>query len=132
MVNPSLLNFCVTDGESVVATRYISSDKTRLLLYEYAEGGHYKMSKTDKRESIIMVASEPLTFEKADWMEIRTNHMVYYVPPSDPASLNRGTEFASARGLLSPRDRNPRSQDPENCLPLLYEQILSSPPFTML
>ena len=49
---------------------------------EYAEGGHYKMSKTDKRENIIMVrhtsnllapsaytliaqiASEPLTFEK--------------------------------------------------------------------
>ena len=31
---------------------------------EYAEGGHYKMSKADKRENIIMVASEPLTFEK--------------------------------------------------------------------
>jgi hypothetical protein len=49
---------------------------------EYAPGGHYKMSKEDKRENIIMVsvclstfdrpmtliivqiASEPLTFEK--------------------------------------------------------------------
>ena len=46
----------------------------------------------------------------ADWMEIRTNHMVvitpkmnllqipivdkFYVPQSDPAALNRGTEFA--------------------------------------
>ena len=52
-------------------------------------------------------------------MEIRTNHMVvvtpkmnilmipiidkYYVPPSDPASLNRGTSFAAAKGLLTPR-----------------------------
>ena len=31
---------------------------------EYAPGGHYKMFKEDKRENIIMVASEPLTFEK--------------------------------------------------------------------
>ena len=52
-------------------------------------------------------------------MEIRTNHMVvitpkmnllqipivdkFYVPQSDPAALNRGTEFAAAKGFLSPR-----------------------------
>ena len=52
-------------------------------------------------------------------MEIRTNHMVvitpkmnllqipivdkYFVPPSDPAALNRGTSFAEGKGLLSPR-----------------------------
>ena len=106
---PSLMNFCVTDGETVVVTRYISSKKdeaaslVRLCqvgsflflttglfsqwfssgteFSEYAEGGHYKMSKADKRENIIMVpcfqlfqralwrppfqiASEPLTFER--------------------------------------------------------------------
>ncbi|GBE78000.1 N-terminal nucleophile aminohydrolase [Sparassis latifolia] len=128
ITEPSLLNFCVTDGESVIATRYISSRREEAAslwfssgttFSEYAEGGHYRMSKTDKRENIIMVASEPLTFEKADWMEIRTNHMVvitpkmnilqfpivdkYYVPPSDPAAGSRGTEFAAAKGLLSPR-----------------------------
>ncbi|KAI0639481.1 N-terminal nucleophile aminohydrolase [Trametes polyzona] len=125
---PSLMNFCVTDGETVVATRYITSrtEEAASLWFssgstfsEYAAGGHYKMSKTDKRENIIMVASEPLTFEKADWMEIRTNHMVvitpkmnllqipivdkYYVPQSDPAALSRGTDFAAAKGFLSPR-----------------------------
>ncbi|KAI0348565.1 N-terminal nucleophile aminohydrolase [Trametopsis cervina] len=128
ITEPSLMNFCVTDGESVVATRYISSKQEEAAslwfssgttFSEYAEGGHYKMSKKDKRENIIMIASEPLTFEKADWMEIRTNHMVvitpkmnllqipiidkYFVPPSDPAALNRGTEFAAAKGLLNPR-----------------------------
>ncbi|KAH7916400.1 N-terminal nucleophile aminohydrolase [Hygrophoropsis aurantiaca] len=128
ITEPSLMNFCVTDGESVVATRYISSrhDEAASLWFssgttfsEYAKGGHYKMSKADKRENIIMIASEPLTFEKADWMEIRTNSMAvitpkmnllqipiidkFYVPPSDPASLNRGTDFAAAKGLLSPR-----------------------------
>ena len=61
---------------------------------EYAPGGHYKMFKEDKQENIIMVASEPLTFEKgesgsesqsyspvsdplsADWMEIKTNNVI--------------------------------------------------------
>lgn len=129
ITEPSLMNFCVTDGESVVATRYISSreDEAASLWFssgttfsEYMKGGHYKMSKADKRENIIMIASEPLTFEKADWMEIRTNTMVvitpkmnvlqipiidkFYVSPSDPAALNRGTDFAAAKGLLSPRN----------------------------
>ncbi|KAI0082288.1 N-terminal nucleophile aminohydrolase [Panus rudis PR-1116 ss-1] len=125
---PSLMNFCVTDGESVIATRYINSrhEEAASLWFssgttfsEYAEGGHYKMSKMDKRENIILIASEPLTFEKADWMEIRTNHMVvvtpkmnllqipivdkYYVPPSDPEYGERGTDFAAGKGFLSPR-----------------------------
>jgi predicted ribosome-associated RNA-binding protein Tma20 len=34
---------------------------------EYAEGGHYRMTKSDKRENIIMIASEPLTFERGDY-----------------------------------------------------------------
>lgn len=128
ITEPSLMNFCVTDGESVVVTRYISSKKDEAAslwfssgteFSEYAEGGHYKMSKADKRENIIMIASEPLTFERADWMEIKTNHMViitpkmnllqipikdkFYVPPSDPAALSRATEFAQEKGLLNPR-----------------------------
>lgn len=133
---PSLLNFCVTDGETVVATRYISSkvDEAASLwfssgttFYEYADGGHYKMSKSDKRENIIMIASEPLTFEKADWMEIRTNNMIvitpkmnllqipimddYYVPPSDPAAFNRTTSFAEGKGFLSSRRHVDPSRD---------------------
>ncbi|KAF8898794.1 nucleophile aminohydrolase [Infundibulicybe gibba] len=128
ITEPSLMNFCVTDGESVVATRYISSrkDEAASLWFssgtafsEYAEGGHYKMSKADKRENIIMIASEPLTFERADWMEIKTNTMVvitpkmnllqipimdqYYVPPSDPLASARATEFAQEKGFLNPR-----------------------------
>ncbi|KDQ63556.1 hypothetical protein JAAARDRAFT_29577 [Jaapia argillacea MUCL 33604] len=128
ITEPSLMNFCVTDGESVIATRYISSrkDEAASLWFssgttfsEYAKGGHYKMSKADKRENIIMIASEPLTFEKADWMEIKTNHIAvitpkmnllqipiideFYVPPSDPEYRGRGTTFAAEKGFLSPR-----------------------------
>jgi len=128
ITEPSLMNFCITDGESVVATRYISSrkDEAASLWFssgtsfsEYAPGGHYKMFKEDKRENIIMVASEPLTFEKADWMEVKTNNMIvltpkmnvllipiidkFYVHPSDPESQNRATEFAAAKGLFTER-----------------------------
>ncbi|KAF9518822.1 hypothetical protein BS47DRAFT_1337981 [Hydnum rufescens UP504] len=84
ITEPSLLNFFVTDGSTIVASRYISSkyDEAASLLSlchprsEYAPGGHYRMSKSDKRENIIMVASEPLTFEKADWMEIKMNTLI--------------------------------------------------------
>ncbi|KZS95993.1 N-terminal nucleophile aminohydrolase [Sistotremastrum niveocremeum HHB9708] len=128
ITEPSLMNFCITDGTTVVATRYISSkyDAAASLWFssgtsfsEYADGGHYRMSKCDKRENIIMIASEPLTFEKADWMEIRTNTLIvvtprmnllqipiideFHVPATDPASFNRATEFAAEKGLLSPR-----------------------------
>ncbi|KAI9438383.1 N-terminal nucleophile aminohydrolase [Russula earlei] len=125
---PSLLNFCVTDGVSVVATRYVSSrnDAAASLWFssgtdfqECSEGGggHYKMSKADKRENIIMIASEPLTFEKADWMEIKTNYMIvvtekmnvllipiidkFYVPPSDPDGQSRDIDLAVAKGFYS-------------------------------
>ncbi|KAF9270111.1 glutamine amidotransferase [Marasmius fiardii PR-910] len=133
ITEPSLMNFCVTDGETVIATRYISSrtEEAASLWFssgttfsEFCQGGHYKMAKADKRENIIMIASEPLTFERgnclqcsSDWMEIKTNNMVvitprmnllqipiidqFYVPPSDPASLTRTTEFAREKGLLS-------------------------------
>ncbi|KAJ7706229.1 N-terminal nucleophile aminohydrolase [Mycena rosella] len=123
VTEPSLMNFCVTDGDTVVATRYISSDKDEAAslwfssgttFSEDAEGGHYKMSKADKRENIIMVASEPLTFERADWMEIKTNTLVIITPRfnllqipivdkySAPGAV-RGTEFAQEKGFLNPR-----------------------------
>jgi predicted glutamine amidotransferase len=89
------MNFCITDGISVVATRYVSSKSeeaaslvsssatgkpaSNQLIFsisqwfssgttfsEYAPGGHYRMTKSDKRENIIMVASEPLTFEEGE------------------------------------------------------------------
>ncbi|QRV76278.1 glutamine amidotransferase [Ceratobasidium sp. AG-Ba] len=124
ITEPSLMNFCVTDGKSVVATRYISSrtDEAASLWYssgtsfsEYAPGGHYRMTKSDKRENIFMIASEPLTFEKADWMEVRTNTIVgmcsffiksqvpiideFHVPYS--AENKRFGDFAATKGLLS-------------------------------
>jgi glutamine amidotransferase len=130
ITEPSLLNFCITDGETVVATRYVSSKHDEAASLYYSSGttfsedatgvngsGHYRMSKLDKRENIIMIASEPLTFEKADWLEIRTNTMVvvtpkmnllqipivdeFHVPPS--YAHIRAVEFAATKGLLNPK-----------------------------
>ena len=40
----------------LIYLKWFSSGST---FSEYAEGGHYKMSKTDKRENIIMVSALP-------------------------------------------------------------------------
>ncbi|KAF8609111.1 N-terminal nucleophile aminohydrolase [Ceratobasidium sp. AG-I] len=124
ITEPSLMNFCITDGKSVVATRYISSrtDEAASLwfssgttFHEYAPGGHYRMTKSDKRENIFLIASEPLTFEKADWMEVRTNTMVVITPKMNilqvpiidefhvpySAENKRFGDFAATKGLLS-------------------------------
>ncbi|KAJ7642008.1 N-terminal nucleophile aminohydrolase [Roridomyces roridus] len=130
VTEPSLMNFCVTDGETVIATRYISSSKDEAASLWYSSGttfseggeeGHYKMVTADKRQHIIMVASEPLTFERADWMEIKTNTMVVITPRfnmlhipivdkfSAPTSTMRQVEFAEGKGFLnSPNSGRPQ------------------------
>jgi glutamine amidotransferase len=75
----SLLNFAVTDGESVVCSRYVSSktDEAASLFFssgtswkesgkssEDAEQKDYIMERRDKGSDIVLVASEPLTFER--------------------------------------------------------------------
>ena len=82
---PSLLNFAVTDGHSVVCTRYVSSrDDEAASLYfssgtrfhEYKEGGFYRMERHDRGQDLVMVASEPLTFERRDWVTVPTNSVL--------------------------------------------------------
>ncbi|KAF7306887.1 Glutamine amidotransferase type-2 domain-containing protein [Mycena indigotica] len=128
VTEPSLMNFCLTDGDTVVATRYISSDKDEAASLWFSSGttfsedtegggGHYRMAKADKRENIIMVASEPLTFERADWMEIKTNTMVVITPRFNVLTIPiidkystravRRTDFAHEKGFLNPREALP-------------------------
>lgn len=79
----SLLNFAVTDGYSTICTRYISSsiDEAASLYYSsgtqweeklggttgkatQTQGHNYQMERNDKGADIVLVASEPLTFER--------------------------------------------------------------------
>jgi glutamine amidotransferase len=88
----SLLNFAVTDGYSVVCTRYVSSatDEAASLFFSSGtswqqqqppDSSHslgigekdYKMERRDKGADIVLVASEPLTFERDNWVTVPTN-----------------------------------------------------------
>jgi predicted glutamine amidotransferase len=74
----SLLNFAVTDGHSVICTRYVSSATDEAASLYYSSGtqwetrpavgddGNYQMERQDKGADIVLVASEPLTFERGE------------------------------------------------------------------
>ena len=118
----SLLNLAVTDGHSVIVTRYVSSktDAAASLYYssgtDWVEGktkGHFKMERRDKASDVVLVASEPLTFERHNWLAVPTNtivtisHQTVFVRPikdefydPDP-SAERSSGFAQAQGLVS-------------------------------
>ena len=69
----SLLNFAVADGHSVVCSRYVSSKTEAAASLYFSSGtnwkftgetGRFKMERRDKGADIVLVASEPLTFER--------------------------------------------------------------------
>ena len=74
----SLLNFAVSDGHSVVCSRYVSSKTDEAASLFFSSGtswkppsseedkGQYKMERRDKGSDIVLVASEPLTFERGE------------------------------------------------------------------
>jgi len=72
----SLLNFAIADGHSVVWTRYVSSRTDEAASLYYSSGttwedkskkGEYQMDRRDKGADIVLVASEPLTFERGKY-----------------------------------------------------------------
>jgi glutamine amidotransferase len=88
----SLLNFAVTDGVSVVCSRYVSSKTDEAASLFFSSGTSwrelnaqsqdsdarvsvddeererdYVMERRDKGSDIVLVASEPLTFERGMW-----------------------------------------------------------------
>jgi len=117
----SLLNFAVTDGHSVVCTRYVNSkvDAPASLFWSsgtcWTEGEeqkdgikHYKMERRDKGADIVLVASEPLTFDRDSWVTVPINSVLtihkqtvmihpildeFYSP-----NANRSSTFAQAKG----------------------------------
>ncbi|TKA68482.1 hypothetical protein B0A55_08936 [Friedmanniomyces simplex] len=127
----SLLNFAVTDGKSVVCTRYVSSKTDEAASLFFSSGtswreqpsalksgqrtpkigkGEYKMERRDKGADIVLVASEPLTFERDNWVTVPTNSVLtihnqtvlihpildeYY---NHMPSFTRSSRFAAVQG----------------------------------
>ncbi|KAI5290446.1 hypothetical protein KEM52_000443, partial [Ascosphaera acerosa] len=118
----SLLNFAVTDGHSVICTRYVGSktDEAASLYFssgtKWVEGsipGRFKMERHDKGADIVLVASEPLTFERHNWVTVPTNSVLtihnqtvlihpivdeYWLDEPNP---DRSETLAVSRGLVS-------------------------------
>ena len=118
---PSLLNIAITDGNSVVVSRYVTSRTEEAASLHFSSGtrffeyspGQYRMERRDRGQNIIMVASEPLTFERSDWITIPTNTVlsingqtVLLHPILDEyhqldPSYTRSSGFAESKGLVS-------------------------------
>ncbi|KAF2998390.1 hypothetical protein G7054_g13757 [Neopestalotiopsis clavispora] len=125
----SLLNFAITDGHSIICTRYVSSKTDEAASLYYSSGtqweskststpgsssGHdYQMQRRDKSADIVLVASEPLTFERENWVNVPTNsiltihHQTVMIHPildgfsSSNPYHTRSSAFATTKGLTT-------------------------------
>lgn len=84
---PSFCNFVVTDGHSIVASRFVSSaDEKPQSLYVAkgirfeVHGGRYRMIKGKGRNEAVIITSEPLTDVREDWEMVPRNHLVTVSP----------------------------------------------------
>jgi glutamine amidotransferase len=99
----SLLNFAVTDGHSVVCTRYVSSRTDEAASLFFSSGTNwksygvidsdgkedYKMERRDKGAEIVLIASEPLTFERGMFEH---QHSATRHTNNSPRQLGNGTD----------------------------------------
>ena len=121
----SLLNFALSDGHSVICTRYINSLTDQAASLYYSSGSQwekrvapgndkdYQMQRRDKGADVVLVASEPLTFERESWVNVPTNSILtihgqtVMVHPIIDAYSNRGpahsrsATFVQTRGLVA-------------------------------
>eukprot|EP00743_Colponemidia_sp_Colp-15_P005046 GILK01005433.1.p1 GENE.GILK01005433.1~~GILK01005433.1.p1 ORF type:complete len:300 (-),score=34.18 GILK01005433.1:182-1081(-) len=91
ITEPSLLNFAVSDGKTIIATRYVNNDKADAASLYYSSGtkfevdsdGVYRMLHRHKREHVVIIASERLTSVLEDWVEVPRNHLVMVTPDAN-------------------------------------------------
>jgi predicted glutamine amidotransferase len=79
----SYLNLCVTNGTSLIAVRYTTNPSVQpaSLYYMYGREYHCRgeictMEPTFGHPSAIVVASEPFTQKRSDWMKMERNSMM--------------------------------------------------------
>jgi len=84
---PSTFNFAVTDGESIIATRYVSNPAAPANTLYYAAGdrfeivsGAYRMRQAAGPPRAVIIASEPVSEARGDWQEVPPNHMIRVTP----------------------------------------------------
>jgi predicted glutamine amidotransferase len=77
------LNLCVTNGKSIVATRYTTNPLVQPSSLYYMYGKEYncadgdcRMIQSDSHPTCIVLASEPFTVRRSDWMKVERNAMI--------------------------------------------------------
>lgn len=84
-------NFCLTDGESIVATRYASpADAPAQTLYvgeagSFVTDGEFVATPDPTGDEATLVASEPLFADDRVWREVPRNHLVTVAPDGETA-----------------------------------------------
>lgn len=88
----AVLNIVVSDGDTVIASRYAGPKSAHASLY-YASGsgwepvegnpGEYHMAQDDRRAWAHIIASEPLTNDSHDWVKIPPNSFCIITASSD-------------------------------------------------
>lgn len=80
---PSIYNFAVTDGQSIVTLRYVSDPQIEPISLYFSKRGnhrHYegksRIVDSDDEPSGIIIASERLTDDPSGWTRVAPNHVV--------------------------------------------------------
>jgi predicted glutamine amidotransferase len=81
----SYLNLCVSNGSSIVAVRYTTNPDVQPASMYYAFGSKYNAevegcvvdpTPSGKRHACVLIASEPITARRSDWMKVERNCMM--------------------------------------------------------
>ncbi|MFW8565520.1 class II glutamine amidotransferase [Orrella sp. 11846] len=82
--SPSFLNMVITDGQEMVATRYVDMPDATPLSLHHAHGSHYRcdehgrtmLAVSNQEHSANLIASEPLSSQAEHWEVVPANHFV--------------------------------------------------------
>lgn len=79
----SYINVCLTNGKSLIAVRYTTNHSVQpaSMYYMYGKeyhcrGEHCTMEPSNGKPSTIVVASEPFTSKRSEWMKVERNSIL--------------------------------------------------------
>lgn len=79
----SYLNLCVSNGRSMIATRYTTNPRVQPASLYYMFGREYVCEDTrcymvpdEGQSEAVIIASEPFTSHKSDWVKVTRNSMI--------------------------------------------------------
>lgn len=87
IVEPSHLNFAVSDGNNILVSRHVlNTDEDPPSLYISTgeriviRDGMYHMTPLKHHPNAVIIASEPLTGDRSEWQKVEKNHVVIVTP----------------------------------------------------